>query len=334
MTHSKTHPVLVGLPPAYLWLVPELLELELPVETRATCHSCAMVAAPDAEDDGAVHFHPDVRCCGYHPLLPSYVVGGILAGGGEPAALVRRRLAEGPGAGERGLGPNQSLGFDYVWGGVAMFGQEPRFRCPYWVGGELACGIWEHREAVCRTWHCRHVEGLRGRDLWDVIRDALSWVEARLTNWLVERGSPPPKEAEHEAWEAWFLWCRETLAAAPREELEALADDELAAMRAYLRDTDAFRTAPYPTLVEPALSSFRPCDGGFRVTGAATFDPMVVPPSLFAFLSQLDGERHLQEALAAAGEPATSDFTEDLLHEMLLRGILQQPQHRGRPDAG
>jgi hypothetical protein len=319
------HPALAGLPAAYGWLIPELAELELPHETRATCGSCAMVAPAGEDPDDPRYFHEDVRCCGYHPSLPNHRVGQLLAAGGRGAELVRRRLAEGPGANEHGLDPGNHLSARPSWWAKRGFGRDVRLRCPYWVGGELACGIWEHREAVCRTWHCRHVDGVRGMALWSALRAVLSWVEDRLSVWLVKRGARPAEDAAEAQWVAWYEWCARTLAAAAQAEIEALADAHLARLRADLRAADAAREAPWPGVVEPAVRKLEPHDGGILVTGAASFDPLLLPASLFAFLSQLDGARAWTEALAAAGEPAASEFTAELVHEMLLRGVLRAP---------
>ena len=60
------------------WLA-DALKLPLPVETRATCHSCAMLPDPAREPSELdVAFRADTKCCTIVPFLDNFRVGAIL----------------------------------------------------------------------------------------------------------------------------------------------------------------------------------------------------------------------------------------------------------------
>src|SRR5436190_896530 len=84
------------LPRLYARWVEDLLGAPVPPEPRATCAECAMLPQP-GEPPGATSFHPDVKCCTYHPILPSFAVGAILAdedpGAARGRAAIEARIA-------------------------------------------------------------------------------------------------------------------------------------------------------------------------------------------------------------------------------------------------
>jgi Fe-S-cluster containining protein len=89
-----------------------------------------------------VTFRPSLKCCTHHPTLPNFLVGGILASGGEGAALVVELLF-----------PEASR---WLKERPSGFGRDETCRCPFLLE-EGRCGIWKHRYSVCATWFCQHV---------------------------------------------------------------------------------------------------------------------------------------------------------------------------------
>src|SRR5690606_13280506 len=95
------------------------------------------------------------------------------------------------------------------------FGRDPALRCPFWVGGALACGIWADRTGSCRTWFCRHEQGLHGASRWWRRGDVLAALESRLGAFLVTEaaeaagsaGGPPAAGAPIPALLAWYEQC-------------------------------------------------------------------------------------------------------------------------------
>ena len=189
------------LPVLYSRWVADILPGPIPRETRATCHACAMVqegksCGPDAE----TMFSPNAKCCTYLPELPNFLVGAVLANGGDGGATVtaghqsvveriRRRTAVTP------LGLGSTPVFDTVYGQARskLFGRTDSIRCPHFVDSEGGlCGIWDYRNSVCATWFCKHVRGKIGADFWSALQRLLHNVEKDLAVWCcLECGVDP-----------------------------------------------------------------------------------------------------------------------------------------------
>lgn len=85
-----------ALPALYRTLLGAPLDREVPAESKATCHACAMVAGcPEtvAPLDGRSRlFRADTKCCTYHPRLPNDLVGALLQDPNPGLAEGRRRM--------------------------------------------------------------------------------------------------------------------------------------------------------------------------------------------------------------------------------------------------
>ena len=171
------------LPPTYTAWMTQLLDGPIPTEPRATCHDCAM-CRPDA---GLVRFDPQVKCCTYMPALPNFLVGQALAdedpGGKTGRESLRARIASKLGVTPLGLGRTPS--YALVYRNSAGFGRSMGLRCPHYVDDGGLCGIWQHRNAVCATWFCKHVRGQTGSLFWQAVRELLSVVENELAVWCL-----------------------------------------------------------------------------------------------------------------------------------------------------
>src|SRR4051812_32253399 len=96
--------LLDALPSLYGNLLPELFAKGIPAEAKATCANCAMCqprddgespsSAVEAVDGQNRFFKPDTKCCTYHPRLPNYLVGALLADSSAEMAEGRRRMEE------------------------------------------------------------------------------------------------------------------------------------------------------------------------------------------------------------------------------------------------
>src|SRR5690606_9126442 len=144
------------------------------------------------------------RCCTYHPALANFLVGRALSRGDAGSALVRARIARLDGVGPLGVGPPGDWAERYARARDGGFGREASWRCPYWVAGPLSCGIWQDRNMVCRSWHCKHVDGVRGHRLWASVRALGTHVETQLAAWCAT-DRPIPTDAP--GWEAYYLAC-------------------------------------------------------------------------------------------------------------------------------
>lgn len=279
------------LPLPFSWLIPELVRLEVPAETGSSCGACPLAGAP---------FHPKVRCCTYQPTLPAYAVGRALRRGGAGADAVRARLEDPVGRTARGLAPAPGWGAEYRRLRGEGFGRLERWTCPYWAEGDLGCTIWHDRNAVCRTWFCRHDDGMAGHRFWVAVRGALHLVERKLIALCEDRLTPPPEDADAESWAGYYLEAAELVDRLEASDLLDLEDAELVALRDRLRVQHAERSAPVPEVVAPLVSEVREHPEGVELVGYSAWNPVALPRSVFVLLSELDGQRTWRDALARA----------------------------------
>lgn len=294
------HAALVGQPDVMFALAPELRGLALPVESRATCQSCVLLAKKPSEDR-APFMMDELRCCTFQPLLPNYLVGRGLQAGGTGAELLRAAIGGDFDRRPTSLGPTEAWLKQYRELGYEGFGRTPALNCAFYVGGEHSCGIWQTRGAVCRTWHCRYVDAERGGVLWRAVRDLIRLVEHKLSTWLVSQGTPPQDTDSPDIWVRWYIQCSELLDATPVEELAAKKMAGLEELRAQLRSVHAqlVTPRPMPEKVSPAVGSVTVLEcGDVLLSGYSFRDFERLDRGIFAFLAALDGSRPWREVLA------------------------------------
>jgi hypothetical protein len=172
--------------PLYQALFSELFDRPEVVETRATCDNCAMCdqgqLAPVAMD----YFRPDAKCCTYHPTLPNYAIGAILADRDEELAEGRKRLrakiAARLGVTPEFIAAPRKYLLIYTAGrGSGFFGRSKVTLCPYFdEENNGRCTVWRYREAVCSTYFCKYTAGKPGWNFWDNMKGYLNYVEKKL----------------------------------------------------------------------------------------------------------------------------------------------------------
>jgi hypothetical protein len=182
------------LPPLYARWLGELLRERIPDETLATCGDCAMCSKAKVQPRG---FHPDVKCCTYIPTVPNFLLGGILADDDPATAGGRetmvKRLATGVSVTPLGVAASPTE--DLVSSQLARhqaFGKLSAIRCPH-LSADGLCGIYKQRNAVCATFHCKHVRGAVGHDFWMRTRHLLLRIESLLSRWCVLRLQTDPE---------------------------------------------------------------------------------------------------------------------------------------------
>ena len=320
---GRKHAALINLRSPYFWLIPELDQIQWPQETLADCSDCVICPTPEQDPREERFFRPDVRCCGYHPWMPNHLVGRILRTGGAGEELMRQRVGTMVGLTAGAVHRRTDCGGLYEWGQELHFGHDVGFRCPYWTGGTDACAVWLNRESVCRTWYCRHVEGVFGGALWYALRLALAWCDERLARWCSDQGVPPKPAAEVSQWLDWYIECSEKLDAASAEEIGALADDDLATARQRLREQNDQRMAPRAEVLEAAVQNVEQLEDGVRLFGGATWNYVDVPRSVFAFFASLDGETRWRDALDRLEPEIRAEIDEQLVQQLVLVGVLR-----------
>lgn len=327
---SRRSGVLIGLPDAYYDIAPELDELPLPGEPRSDCGNCAMTAAVSGElPDSPWVFHPDARCCTYHPGLANFLVGRAVRLSATAAQLVGNRVRAGVGVKAWGILPPTGWLARYKRVAHNEFGRDLSLRCPYWAGGQYSCGIWEARPATCRTWFCKHEHGLQGGVLWSQVRSVIARAGAVIAEYCIQQlATPAPNvvtpedidkeagsgrplgDAEVQAWLDWYQQCADLVERIDTDELEplqALVDDGLRQARDGLRTLCERPARTMPDVLIPAIRELIREPQGIRVSGYSLYDTVVAPHSLFRFLSRLDGERTWQAARDSANAETSGD---------------------------
>ncbi|MCB9668797.1 MAG: hypothetical protein H6734_04940 [Alphaproteobacteria bacterium] len=287
-------------------MAPELAALELPEERASSCASCPMAGAP---------FDPAVRCCTYHPSLPGFLVGRALRRADTGSERVLARLEDPDGRTGWGVRAPRAWQREYRRDREVAFGRRVSWRCPYWVEGPLSCSIWRDRNAVCRTWHCKHDDGLPGHRLWVVVRGLMHAVEDALARLCEARLGAPDPDAPVEVWAGYYLACAELVDRLEAEDLLALEDPELLSLRARVREVHGALHGEVPDVVAPQVAEVREHPDGVELVGYSPWNPVVLPRSVFVLLAELDGERPWREALerAVAADPSVQAGWVELL---------------------
>lgn len=315
------------LPPAVFALAPELRDLPPPPETASDCANCPMVEREgEVDPELRARFHPILRCCTYQPLLHNFLAGRALRRGGPGAVQVRARIEDRDGVTRWGIYPQKVYLRAAEASGPAGFGRDEARRCPYWVPDGLHCSIWQDRNAVCRSWFCRHDGGLRGRDQWNARRDLWSILEIKLARHIGELGDPPPHEAgTTEAWVAHYIACAERVEALSEDELRGLDDDGLQRARATLRDRwHAMQADALPDTLGASITAYHHRGDHVLLEGYSHYNPSRWPPEVFTLFSVMDGTVGWREALRLTQEAVGREvFTETDIRELFRLGLIE-----------
>lgn len=179
------------LPPLYAGWFDDLLEGDIPSETRATCNDCAMCDSNIGKRTDQL-YDPRTKCCTYLPTLPNFIVGMILSDD-DPAMTagrtsIEKRIQAGLAVTPRGLEWPIKLKAQYHQMETQAFGRAQNFKCPHYVdkdGG--SCGIWKYRNSICSTWFCKYVRGAVGREFWETVKQLLMSIEVELSRWCAAK---------------------------------------------------------------------------------------------------------------------------------------------------
>ncbi|HVS13538.1 MAG TPA: hypothetical protein VMV46_06425 [Thermoanaerobaculia bacterium] len=353
-----------ALPASYRRLLPPALETPLEAERHATCAECAMCAPaqamPAANEPTGLFFSPDVKCCTYHPSLPNFSVGGILAdpdpGLTEGAARIAARIAARAGVTPLGVRAPQRHRYLYRHS-ETLFGRAPELLCPYFERGTGACTVWPYREAVAATYYCKHDGGQEGRLLWMALlaylraveealvrwallglgwpADHLLWLEQdggepdRLEPWQLA-GQPSPEAVHRRRWREWtgreselYRRCHQRVAALDRERVPAIVGVEHDLLLASVEERYRSLRSPLtpdPLRVNPRLEVL-PSGGGFVLIGYSATDPLRLRKPLLDAVHAFDGRRPNAEVLAAL-DAAGARLSPGLLRDLVRHRVL------------
>jgi Fe-S-cluster containining protein len=175
------------LPSIYRNFLPSLMGGTIADEPQATCDNCAMCGEKAAALlDRKAAFNPNTKCCTYHPRLPNYLVGAVLADSQmkDAHAIFRRLINQHQGVYPWGIIPDKKYDVLFTLS-KGSFGKSEELLCPYFQRESGFCAIWKHREAICSTFFCKHSEGKKGHDFWMAFKKYLILVEQRLSDYVL-----------------------------------------------------------------------------------------------------------------------------------------------------
>jgi hypothetical protein len=313
-----------------------LLELDLAEESAVDCANCNMTpAVSGAGPDKLWAFNPKTRCCTFNPILPNYLAGQALLRGGQSEAVVKARLTSRVGVTPMGIIPPKSWITLYQRVRRREYGRSERLLCPYWVGGEFACGVWKDRNHVCRTWFCRHDHGAAGREAWKTVKGTLSVAEQLLAVFCVREGRAPPKRRSRKQFARWYRWCARRVAEVGDEDIAKLRRHPALVER--LEEVAALAVSPpkpIPDMVVTSVAGVENDGDKVWVFGYSRFDGLLLPRSIFLFFSKLDGQRSWSQALAETNSEAAEPLDESVVHELYRIGGVRSPEPGDIPGLG
>jgi hypothetical protein len=359
-------PLFDSLPALYRGLLPDFFERPQPAETKATCAACAMSDAagdrPVAPVDGVRRlFRADTKCCTFHPRLPNYLVGALLAGQepelAEGRRRARERLASRVGVTPQWLLPPAKYSLLYQHGHRG-FGRAESLVCPYFDRAGGGCTVWAYREAVCSTYFCKYVAGADGLAFWTSLKTYLTIVELQLTRYALHAlhpeylfagrdrpdpnggplsaedldGAPPPEAAYRALWGPWrgreedfYLAAHDAVRALSRADFDRIMglDGEIAV--AVLERRRSTATAPRP----PERLRFNPdatvkwlADGSVALASYSGYDAVALPGEAYGLLVAFDGEQPTDAVRRRLRETRRADLDDDVLLVLYQHRVL------------
>lgn len=357
--------LLDGMPALYTRLLPELFTQQVPREEKATCSDCAMCAPKDAVEpvDGVSRFfRPDTKCCTYHPRLPNYLVGGLLADPdpqwAEGQRRMRERIDSRVAISPQWVRPPAKYQLFYSNQRNA-FGKAAALRCPFYEGEQGLCTIWPYREAVCSTYYCKYVAGADGRNFWTSVKSFLTLVEIQLSRYAMLQVDPelllgaddlsaagqtgplsaealddlPPPPRDHARhWKKWvgreaefYVKCHQQVAALDRPMLEKILglDGNIELQILARRYAAATGTSlPNRLRFNPATTVSWMPDHRVALACFSEFDGVSLPGDAYPMLVRFTGKDPVETVRQRLREELSQDLSDEILLTLYRHRIL------------
>lgn len=358
-------------PTLYKSLFPDLFALEIPDETKATCTNCAMCASSCGDngirqDAGAepTYFEPNIKCCSFHPTIPNYLVGAILADMSEGSDIGKNKIAEklAQRIGVTPYGVAAPAKYTLLYGQSSeFFGRSVAMRCPYFIdeGGGL-CSIWKFRDAVCSTYFCKHVSGVDGRRFWMSLKSYLALAEQQLSrfatytlypDYVLDRrhpADPPARRLELEEledrspsqkqysalWGSWeglerefFEECYKLIKSLSPERVQEILGLDGEISQSVLRKHFREMTSPQlpKTLrLNPNVSVKHLGNGEIVLAAYSEIDSVAVPEQAYPLLQEFRGNLSVSDVRARLRSEKQSDFSDEVLLSLYQHRVLEE----------
>ena len=356
------------LPPVYAHLLRAPFDQAAVEEPRATCATCEMCDHGTMPSElSARYFRSETKCCTYHPSLPNYLVGAILADPrpelAEGRKRIRAQIAARLGVTPERLSPSKKWTLLYRASMDSSFGRTLLLRCPY-LDDQQQCSIWQHREAFCATFFCKFDRGVAGAQFWRAMKGYLTFAEETLCTWaarqidkdvreprvgdwttlsVAELEERPVDDATHaRTWGSWagrepefYLACHERVMDLTRDQYGKLVDETPSGRERLENLTTALtRVRAEPTLPERVSLNRRlrvlPVDGGVVLTMPYnSYDSVKIETALYDALKEFTVERTVAETRETLLEEQEIEIEDALLSMFVMHDVLVPPPSGG-----
>ncbi len=165
------------LPHIYQSFLPDLFGREIPVEVYADCSDCNMCKPTTTVKDQRF-FSKETKCCTFKPIVPNYLIGGILMDSKQPTKI-HTYVDTGEKITPLGYFPSKEEFQHYARIIPDEFGIDETAKCELLDDGN--CSIWQHRNSICSTYFCHYFKGFHGKRFWADVRDFLQFIEETLS---------------------------------------------------------------------------------------------------------------------------------------------------------
>jgi hypothetical protein len=354
------------LAPIYGPLLSDFFDRPAVSETRATCDDCAMCDKGTGELVAMSYFRPDLKCCTFHPHLPNYLVGALLADRSDELAegreRIRKKIATRIGVTPFYVAAPRKFNVLYEAGrNGGFFGRSDALLCPYFdreSGGR--CTVWRYREAVCTTFFCKYERGVKGLGFWSALKDYLLVTEFLLARDAATKVDPKVEEPKLDRnqltiedledrppddyakiWGKWvgreaefYVECQKRVRALRRRDFRAIVDelpDVKKRLDAVKQNYEALTSNELPArLVRNSQMREVFAKDQVAVTPYNRMDSFALDKDLYDVLGTLRAEESLDENLARLAKDGI-ELTPELLVALYVQGVLVAPRRPAQP---
>jgi hypothetical protein len=282
------------------------------------------------------HFNPNVKCCSYHPPLPNFLIGAIIADDDASLNEVKQDFLE------------RVLKFVITPLGIIPpymitlydlfkpFGQYEQLLCPFYLnhsGGR--CGIWKYRNSVCSTYFCKHERGGVGWLFWRKLSRMLRSAEKCLAQRCVEQLPiiipQNASDIREKTWGNWtfreaefFQSCWDIVRPLQWDDVMKIGGAELeSSVNDFMNQYKALQSKVIPDALEVnyRYSHEEVAEGLSRVWGYSNNNPIDLPTNIVQTLEYFDG-RPVSEVLNQIKQEKAVTIDDDVLLKLADYKIL------------
>jgi Fe-S-cluster containining protein len=344
-------------------LLSELFDGPAVPEPRATCDDCAMCDKGEPALVQARYFEPSLKCCTFHPHLPNYLVGGVLAetdpAYDEGKRRLRKKIAERIGVMPYWLSAPRKYNVAFAKAKTDTFGRDKTLLCPYFEAEEKTggrCTIWEYREGVCSTFFCKYADGARGYNFWMALKEylgaaefllaryAAAQIDAKVSEPRIDRetltkedeADLPPTDADYRHhWGKWvgreeefYVECYKRVASLRRRDYRTIVDDLVKAKEMYDDVAQKYKAVNArelpPRLVRNPKMRAIPAEDKLVVTTFNALDSFALDKDLYEVLAQFDPLETVEATLERLSREGI-ELAPELLEALYSQGVLVPP---------